>query len=81
MTNAMVSGKKLRNPGRVDELRRRVAADVRERIDMYGDGTSRTLFLKVEGRCAQYAYDRFGHDLVFRTSPRTMSVIPMATPA
>lgn len=34
MTNAMVSGKKLRNPGRVDELRRRVAADVRERIDM-----------------------------------------------
>lgn len=65
MTNAMVSGKKLRNPGRVDELRRRVAADVRERIDMYGDGTSRTLFLKVEGRCAQYAYDRFGHDLVF----------------
>ena len=34
-------------------------------IDMWGDGTSRTLFLRVQERAARYVYDRFGVDTQF----------------
>lgn len=34
-------------------------------IDMWGDGTSRTLFLRVQERAARYVYDRFGVNTQF----------------
>ena len=60
------TGKPIENRAGVDGLRMRVAADVRQRVDMYGNGQTRTLFLRVAGSHAKYVYDRFGHDVEFR---------------
>ena len=73
MTNAFASGRKIVNSIQVGKLWKHIVSDVSERIDMYGDGRSRTLFLEVEGSRAQYVYDRFGHDLKFEHIRRLSS--------
>lgn len=65
MRDAMAIGQPIENMKRVFELRKTVVRTTNELFDMRGDGVSRTLFLKVEGRFAQYVYDRFGHDIKF----------------
>ena len=66
MRQVMASGNPVDNLPHIEELRRNVIQTARELVDMLGDGTSRTLFLKVKGNRAKYVYDRFGHDLRFQ---------------
>lgn len=61
----VVTGKPLSSYEKVETLRTRVVADTRQRIDMFGSGAARTLFLKVSGSHAKYVYERFGHDIKF----------------
>lgn len=65
MREARPSDKDHAYPDLVKQLERTVVKDTRAKIDMYGDGIMRSLFLKVDGRSAGYVYDRFGHDLKF----------------
>lgn len=58
-------GKRAKQTSRMEELSHSVIRNVSEKFDMYGDGVSRTLFLRVEGSHAQYVYDAFGHDIKF----------------
>lgn len=58
-------GRRAKRTARELELSRSVVRSVSEKFDMYGDGVSRTLFLRVEGTHAQYVYDAFGHDVKF----------------
>lgn len=66
IADPVVTGKPLSDYKKVEALRMRVVADTRQRIDMFGSGVTRTLFLEVSGSHAKYVYDRFGHDLKFR---------------
>jgi len=61
----LATGKPISDQEAVNQLRVRVVADTRHRIDMYGAGEVRTLFLKVSGSHAKYVYERFGHDIEF----------------
>lgn len=65
IVDPVVTGKPLSDYEKVEALRTRVVADTRQRIDMFGSDTARTLFLKVSGSHAKYVYERFGHDLKF----------------
>ena len=65
ITDPVVTGKPLSDREKVEALRTRVVADTRQRIDMFGSGAARTLFLKVSGSHAKYVYERFGHDIKF----------------
>ncbi|MBQ9000569.1 MAG: WYL domain-containing protein [Eggerthellaceae bacterium] len=49
----------------IDSLRETVEERTAQVFDMWGDGTPRTLFLRVEARMAKYVYDRFGSDVKF----------------
>lgn len=60
-----IPGTSIVNTKAVERIRRTSASTMSELVDMRGDGISRTLFLRVEGRYAGYVYDRFGHDLRF----------------
>ena len=65
ITDPVVTGKPLSDREKVEALRTRVVADTRQRVDMFGSGTARKLFLEVSGTHAKYVYERFGHDLKF----------------
>lgn len=65
IVDPVVTGKPLSSYKKVETLRTRVVADTRQRIDMFGLGAARTLFLKVSGSHAKYVYERFGHDIKF----------------
>lgn len=65
IVDPVVTGKPLSSYEKVETLRTRVVADTRQRIDMFGSGAARTLFLKVSGSHAKYVYERFGHDIKF----------------
>ena len=58
-----------------------MVADTRQRIDMFGSDTARTLFLKVSGSHAKYVYERFGHDLKFCHIDESGGDNVVATPA
>ena len=63
-------GGKVKDKGRISQLSREVVRETSEKFDMYGDGTCRTLFLRVEGSHAKYVYDAFGHDHPIRAHRR-----------
>ena len=65
MRQVMAPGKPAEHLDRIEELRKNVVSTARELVDMLGYGPTRTLFLRVTGKCAKYVYDRFGHDLQF----------------
>lgn len=65
IVDPVVTGKPLSDREKVEALRTRVIADTRQRVDMFGLGTARKLFLEVSGTHAKYVYERFGHDLKF----------------
>lgn len=65
IADPVVTGKPLSDRDKVEALRTRVVADTRQRVDMFGSGTARKLFLEVSGTHAKYVYERFGHDLKF----------------
>lgn len=65
IADPVVTGKPLSDRDKVESLRTRVVADTRQRVDMFGLGTAKKLFLEVSGTHAKYVYERFGHDLKF----------------
>lgn len=65
ITDLVITGKPVSDRDKVEALRTRVVADTRQRVDMFGSGTARKLFLEVSGTHAKYVYERFGHDLKF----------------
>ena len=65
IADPVVTGKPVSDRDKVEALRTRVVADTRQRVDMFGSGTARKLFLEVSGTHAKYVYERFGHDLKF----------------
>lgn len=65
IVDPVVTGKPLSDREKVEALRTRVVSDTRQRVDMFGLGTARKLFLEVSGTHAKYVYERFGHDLKF----------------
>lgn len=65
LRKVVLTGQKVENPGRVEELRGEVIRSVPQLVDMYGDGTCRTLFLRVRGEYAGRVFDRFGGDVKF----------------
>lgn len=65
IVDPVVTGKPLSDREKVEALRTRVVADTRQRVDMFGSGAARKLFLEVSGTHAKYVYERFGHDLKF----------------
>ena len=65
IADPVVTGKPLSDREKVESLRTRVVADTRQRVDMFGSGTAKKLFLEVSGTHAKYVYERFGHDLKF----------------
>lgn len=65
IADPVVTGKPMSDRDKVESLRTRVVADTRQRVDMFGSGTARKLFLEVSGTHAKYVYERFGHDLKF----------------
>ena len=65
IADPVVTGKPLSDRDKVEALRTRVVADTRQRVDMFGSGTARKLFLEVSGTHAKYVYERFGHDIKF----------------
>lgn len=65
IADPFVTGKPLSDREKVEALRTRVVAATRQRVDMFGSGTARKLFLEVSGTHAKYVYERFGHDLKF----------------
>lgn len=60
-----ISHKTLAFPEKAKEASTTVIKETREKIDMYGDGIARSLFIKVDGASAKYVFDRFGHSLKF----------------
>ena len=65
ITDLVITGKPVSDRDKVEALRTSVVADTRQRVDMFGSGTARKLFLEVSGTHAKYVYERFGHDLKF----------------
>ena len=65
IADPVVTGRPLSDREKVESLRTRVVADTRQRVDMFGSGTAKKLFLEVSGTHAKYVYERFGHDLKF----------------
>ncbi|MDY5359441.1 MAG: WYL domain-containing protein [Collinsella sp.] len=65
ITDLVITGKPLSDQKKVEALRARVITDTRQRIDMFGTGATRMLFLEVSGSHAKYVYEKFGHDLKF----------------
>ena len=65
ITDLVITGKPVSDRDKVEALRTRAVADTRQRVDMFGSGTARKLFLEVSGTHAKYVYERFGHDLKF----------------
>lgn len=65
IADPVVTGKPMSDRDKVESLRTRVVADTRQRVDMFGSGTAKKLFLEVSGTHAKYVYERFGHDLKF----------------
>ena len=65
IADPVVTGKPLSDREKVESLRTRVVADTRQRVDMFGSGTAKKLFLEVSGTHAKYVYERLGHDLKF----------------
>ena len=61
-----VSPRRARSTKEVRELRRTVRERTEQTFDMWGDGISRTLFLRVQSNAARYVFDRFGHNLSIR---------------
>ena len=51
--------------GMLPLLRSSVEARLGERMDMWGDGVSRELLLRVKEKSARYVYDKFGADVRF----------------
>lgn len=66
MRQVMLTRKPVEHLDHIEELRKSVVSTARELVDMLGYGPTRTLFLKVQNKCAKYVYDRFGHDLRFQ---------------
>lgn len=65
IADPVVTGKPMSDRDKVESLRTRVVADTRQRVDMFGSGTAKKLFLEVSGTHAKYVYERFGHNLKF----------------
>ena len=66
LCDLQLSRKPFAFPEKVKELSTTIIKDTREKIDMFGDGVTRSLFLKVDGASAKYVYDRFGHNINFQ---------------
>lgn len=67
-------GGRMRDRQKAEELSRLVVRETSEKIDMFGDGVCRTLFLKVEGSHAKYVYDAFGYDTRFEHIDEKLAV-------
>lgn len=50
----------------VDLMRATVQERIGQTFDMFGEGETRDLFLRVGYKAARYVYDRFGHNISFR---------------
>lgn len=68
-----ITGLKIKHKKQVEQLRKAAPSLLGEMIDMRGDGISRMLFLRVDGKLAGAVYDRFGHDLKFEHITETVS--------
>ncbi len=74
MRSVISTGKRISEIEKVAELRKKMPRIVKCKIDMFGKGAARRLFLKVKGKSATYAYDRFGHDLSFFATDDTKGI-------
>lgn len=73
MKDVRIAGR-MRNRPRIEELSRLVVRETSEKMDMFGDGVCRTLFLKVEGSHAKYVYDAFGYDTKFEHIDEALAI-------
>ena len=73
MKDVRIAGR-MRNRPRIEELSRSVVRETSEKMDMFGDGVCRTLFLKVEGSHAKYVYDAFGYDTKFEHIDEALAI-------
>lgn len=67
-------GGRMRDRQKAEELSRSVVRETSEKMDMFGDGVCRTLFLKVEGSHAKYVYDAFGYDTKFEHIDEALAI-------
>lgn len=65
ISKLVITGLKIEHKKQVEQLRKAAPSLLGEMIDMRGDGISRTLFLRVDGKLSGAVYDRFGHDIKF----------------
>lgn len=66
ITDSSIFGSPVFNKELIRRLQANTSSTIKSKVDMYGEGPVRTLFLKVKGSHAKYVYDKFGHDLVFQ---------------
>lgn len=73
MKDVSIAGR-MHDRQKAEELSRSVIRETSEKIDMFGDGVCRTLFLKVEGSHAKYVYDAFGYDTRFEHIDEALAI-------